>query len=1227
MIINKIGSLLCVSAVLWSNQIYAAAPITYNFNDSSQKIETVGVGECQIHNGVLSSQGAYAVIGAPDLKNYTVEFDARTPQGEDQVQIWAGFRTANRYDRYVVGIKGGLQDDLYLMRTGYMGMDELMGVRPLGFHPVPGEWHKLKIEVCDDRIRVFVDDNALPHIDITDSHSAYAAQGPVSLGGAWLPAEFDNVVITPIPAGALANVKREELSLNMTENQKETLRQQQRSQYTGKSLPSVNPARTVMDLDGEWLFMPSYGIDDLAAVTASTDDQNWHVMTVPNFWNPSRIWLHGETMGSASGHQSKGVSDTYYQQETDRCENYTFNFHKTAYAWYRQWIDLPQEINGKDLTLHFDAVSKSADVYINGELAGSHLGMFGEFDIDATALLHPGRNLIVVGVARDLNGEDSNNSAAMENYYASVRKDVNDNKDDATANAKVSIDIPHGFFQENPAGIWQPVTLVITSPLKITDVAIQPNLTGANFDVDVTNHNSKAQDYTIEAVISSTADGSVLYQGSLSNLKSLNPNNTEICHCTISDVNPKLWSPEHPNLYDFTFKLKDTRGKVVDEVTITSGFRTFEAKDGYLYLNGKKYWLKGGNHIPFALAPNDQELAHKFMQFMKEGNLNSTRTHTTPWNELWVSEADRMGVAISFEGTWTWLMIHSTPIPDQATLDLWHDEWINLIKKYRNHPSVVFWTVNNEMKFYDLDADTERAKQKFHIISDAVADMRAADPTRPISFDSNYVRNKALRRFGPDFFADVDDGDIDDNHAYYNWYDYSVFNFFNGEFQKESKYPGRPLISQEMSTGYPNGETGHPTRSYQLIHQNPYSLIGYEAYDWADPKTFLKVQSFITGELAECLRRTCDEASGIMHFAYMTWFRQCYDAQNIEPYPTYYAMQRAMQPVLVSAELWGRHAYAGQELNPRVYVVNDDSEGRNLSNLMLSWKLTSQNGSVLSQGKQDFPDVAYYQRKYITPTIEVPAGLNGIDRACLSFELHQGGKTLSRNHYDLALGSHPWASYTVEKDKKVLLISDKADNSSLNSIGLTCTSCPLAALKDKKPKYDLYVVADIAAPTQQQAQALRNLIKNGAHVLILNTPELAQTVFPEYITGISPVTEGDIAVMERPENKVFDGLDFLDLRYFNNNQREMPSVCHSMIHANRSPHVTELASHMRIHSYLDDQDMDARTNKINELRGLTMLTIEDGDGLAMVSTMATEKADTDPVAGRLLSNMVNEMLR
>ena len=57
-------------------------------------------------------------------------------------------------------------------------------------------------------------------------------------------------------------------------------------------------------MDGTWLFMPEYQLNDKdKAISVATDDKNWHVMSVPNFWNPIRIWLHGETMPSPTGPQ------------------------------------------------------------------------------------------------------------------------------------------------------------------------------------------------------------------------------------------------------------------------------------------------------------------------------------------------------------------------------------------------------------------------------------------------------------------------------------------------------------------------------------------------------------------------------------------------------------------------------------------------------------------------------------------------------------------------------------------------------------------------------------------------------------------------------------------------------------------------------------------------------------------------------------------------------------
>ena len=1205
-----------------------------DFSDASETLRTVGRGSCCIADGVFRSKGSYALFGTPDMSDYAFSFRARAPKDSEQVQIWAGFRTHNRFDRYVVGIKGGLQDDLYLVRTGYMGTDEFMGVRPLGFHPVPGEWYKLRVEVCGNRIRVFVGDCKLPHIDVTDKNGGkLVTTGEISLGGGWLETEFDDLSVTPLSADVFNNVKNTEWQQRLSKKQKEEKRRNERASYTPVRLGALQGSRTELSLDGNWLFMPEYqqSNKDLA-ISPDTDDQDWHVMSVPNFWSPIRIWLHGESMPTPRGAQSKGVSDTYYQQETDRCENYTFDYRKTGAAWYRQWLELPQDVLGKQLTLTFDAVSKTAEVYINGQLAGTHVGMFGEIKLDATPYLHPGRNLIALKVIRNIKGAAAQNSDAMENYYGSVRRDINDNKDDKEANKAVLTDIPHGFYGDNPAGIWQPVKLVITDPLKIEDVFIKPNLQGAAFDITVKNYEAKKkQNFTIFVDIKDKATGDLLYSGELTEKNSLMAGAQQIYQCSIDGLKPKLWEPATPNLYDFTFRLLDKK-KEKDNMTITSGFRTFEARsDGFFYLNGRRYWLRGGNHIPFALAPNDKQLADRFMQLMREGNINSTRTHTTPWNELWMEAADRNGIAVSFEGTWSWLMIHSTPIPDKGVLDLWANEWLQVMNKFKNHPSLIFWTINNEMKFYDLDADKERAKQKFRIISDVVKKMRVLDPTRPISFDSNYMRRNGLNRFGAEFMATVDDGDIDDNHAYYNWYDYSVFRFFNGEFQKKFKTPGRPLISQEMSTGYPNGETGHPARSYQLIHQNPYSLIGYEAYDWADPASFLKVQSFITGELAETLRRTNDQASGIMHFAYMTWFRQCYDSKNVAPWPAYYAMQRAMQPVLVSAELWGRNYYAGEKLPTRIYVVNDDEQGKDLSLMQLTWSITDENDKVLITNTIDFPTVPYYGRKYIEPDIQLPTTLPA-DKvyAKLKLTLIENGKVRSRNEYDLILGRKEWniGQMVVDKDQKILLLDKDRMKSIFDVLKVPVnTVTSVQELVDPKQKAALCIVSGLSACTDDEASMLRSYQANGGKLLFLNSKEVAKKVYPEYITGWIIPTEGDIVVMERPEASVFNGIGVLDLRYFNNNKREIPLACTATLKAVRHENVEELASQMKIHAYIDGGKPEARIQRIESMRGLTLLGIHDGKGKAMVSTLCTEKAMTDPIAGHLLVNMLNSLMK
>ena len=113
--------------------------------------------------------------------------------------------------------------------------------------------------------------------------------------------------------------------------------------------------------------------------------------------------------------------------------------------------------------------------------------------------------------------------------------------------------------------------------------------------------------------------------------------------------------------------------------------------------------------------------------------------------------------------------------------------------------------------------------------------------------------------------------------------------------------------------------------------------------------------------------------------------------------------------------------------------------------------------------------------------------------------------------------------------------------------------------------------------------------------------------------------------MERNDSRVFDGIDPLELRYFNNNKREIPTACNTTMQVSRNPALTELAGQIKIHAYIDGGGSQARLDRINSLRGFTLVGINEGKGSALVSTMATQKADTDPIAARLLRNMVETL--
>ncbi len=836
--------------------------------------------ECQSNSATVT--GGF-LANDQQLGDFEMSFDAQAPASAGQVQIWAGFRCLNRDSRYVFALRGGNDNDIYIARYAPDGGAKFLGFAPLDFKPLPDVGYHLRVMGVGDRFQIYLNDEKLPRINVEDREALWHSGG-VCVGGGWLTADFSNLQVRELSdedKAAFLAVKDQVWTPTAVD--KEALRKQQRAAYEPAKVASLAPQRSVIALDGNWLFLPDYQLTGPSPVPLDYDDRQWHVMPVPEFWTPGLSWLHGETSFSdLSGVSiSKGEADSLYVAEARRAEGYTFDSKRTKAAWYRHYLDLPADLEGRRFELDFDAIAKVSDVWVNGKNVASHFGMFGKVACDITSALKPGRNVIAVHVTSELN---PNTPASNKVEGVAVTVEVT---------SSMLHSLPHGMFEDDVGGIWQPVSLTVTAPVAVSDCFVEPGLHGADVKLEVLNAGSKPASVEVNYSIIACNDHALLFSNATPFSLTVAAGTNGSLKITTPNLNPRLWSPQEPNLYSLQVQIAD-HGKILDTYETRFGFRTFEVKGSEFLLNGHPYWLRGANPFPSTLRPNDARLATEFTKLAREGNVRVTRSHIVPFTKTWLDAADENGMAISYEGTWPWLMLTGAP-PSKELLGIWKEEFLSLIREHRNHPSLVMWTVNNEMKFEVLEKNSDWLKQKWFILDDMIKAMRQADPTRPIVADSSYVRKQASKSYESVVVPNhLDDGDVDDDHSYFGWYNPSFFHFFNEEYGKRATL-GRPFISQEMSTGYPNNDDGHSARFYLFKHYTPQALVGNDAYENADPAIFLTRQAFMTKELAEAFRRmTRDSLEGILHFSYTTWFTTPWSSDDIKPQAPYYALKLAL---------------------------------------------------------------------------------------------------------------------------------------------------------------------------------------------------------------------------------------------------------------------------------------------------------------------------------------------
>ena len=131
------------------------------------------------------------------------------------------------------------------------------------------------------------------------------------------------------------------------------------------------------------------------------------------------------------------MAESLYVQEIKRVDSYTFDWRRTKAAWYRREIDLPADLPGRNFYLTFDAIAKKSEIRVNGQMVGTHTGIFGQIQCDVTRALQPGRNLIAVHVISEVGAPEK---ASEEVAGVAVTVEVT---------SKMLHSLPHGMLQDD----------------------------------------------------------------------------------------------------------------------------------------------------------------------------------------------------------------------------------------------------------------------------------------------------------------------------------------------------------------------------------------------------------------------------------------------------------------------------------------------------------------------------------------------------------------------------------------------------------------------------------------------------------------------------------------------------------------------------------------------------------------------------------------------------------
>lgn len=353
--------------------------------------------------------------------------------------------------------------------------------------------------------------------------------------------------------------------------------------------------------------------------------------------------------------------DYQFEQPWDEKENKGRGFKRMCEGWYRKTFTVPEKLKGQRLVLDFEGVMYVADVYVNGKKVASNEYGYTGFEADISKVVnYGGENVVAV--------------------YSSTGP-VN------------------GSRWYTGGGIYRNVWLKAGNATRIARHGLYVTTEGDVVKAQVQVVGWQKHDVTLRTAVRD-ADGKVVAQAAAGMPDHTIQNNTEVMMPAMKVESPKIWDIDSPNLYTVEAVLMEN-GCVIDSVSERFGFRTIEyGPDFGFKLNGRKVFLAGiaNHHDLGALGVAAYRSAvERQLKMLKSFGYNAIRCSHNPYSEDLYDVADEIGLLVVDELIDKWSNKEYWG-GREPFMNIWAPLMQEWVKRDRNHPSVVLWSLGNELQ-------------------------------------------------------------------------------------------------------------------------------------------------------------------------------------------------------------------------------------------------------------------------------------------------------------------------------------------------------------------------------------------------------------------------------------------------------------------------------------------------------------------------------------------------